>query len=102
MKLNVRPQFYQDVSDGVAYLAAEADANVATAWAEAVWATVQELSRHPGLGRMRSDLPFPAVRSWRVNDFMRWLIFYGERPGELVLYRVKHGAMNLVRINLNS
>jgi plasmid stabilization system protein ParE len=102
MTAKVRPQFYQDVSEGVAYLAEKAGAEIALAWAAAVWDTGQDLLRQPHLGRLRSDLPLPAVRSWRVNRFSRWLIFYGERDSELVFYRVKHGAVNLVRLDFNS
>jgi plasmid stabilization system protein ParE len=102
MTANVRPKFYTDIAEGVEYLATKAGAEIARVWAEAVWDTVQELITRPKLGRMRLDLPFPAVRSWRVNRFPRWLIFYGERTAELVFYRVKHGAMNLVRLDFNS
>ncbi len=102
MTANVRPKFYQDIAEEVAYLAEKAGADIAQSWAEAVWATVQTLLTHPGLGRERKDLPFTAVRSWRVNDFTRWLVFYAERTAELVFYRVRHGAMNLIRLDYNS
>ena len=102
MTANVRPKFYEDVSEGVAYLAEKAGAEIALAWAEAVWSTVQELLKQPRLGRERKDIPFPSVRSWRVNEFHRWLVFYGERNDQLVFYRVKHGAMNLIRLDFNS
>jgi plasmid stabilization system protein ParE len=102
MTANVRPKFYEDVAEKVAYLAAKAGDIIALAWAESGWLMVQELLQHPGLGRERKDLPFSAVRSWRVNGFTRWLIFYGERVTELVFYRVRHGAMNLIRLDYNS
>ena len=102
MTANIRPKFYQDVSEGVTHLAEKAGAEIALAWAEAVWSTVQELLTHPWLGRERKDIPFPAVRSWRVNEYQRWIIFYGERAQDLVFYRVRHGAMNLIRLDFNS
>ncbi len=102
MKLNVRPLFYSDVEEGVAYLAEAAGTEIAQRWAEAVWSTIDELKRHPLFGRERRDLPFPGVRSWRVMDFARWLIFYGVKPESIVFYRVKHGAVNLVKLDFNS
>ena len=102
MRANVRPLFYQDVFETVAYLAEKAGRDTALGWAEAVWQTLLELQKHPQLGRERKDLPFPAVRSWRARDFSRWIVFYGVRPDELVFYRVKHGAANLVTLDFNS
>ena len=102
MSAQVRPLFYQDVADEVAWLAQNAGAEIAVRWAEAVWATVAALERQPHLGRARADLPFPGVRTWRVNDFGRWLIFYGVRETVLIFYRVRHGAMNLLKLDYNS
>ena len=102
MKLNVRPLFYLDVSETVAYLSEKAGAEIAVRWAAAVWNTVEELQNQPHLGRQRADLPFPAVRSWRVLGFARWVIFYGLKAETLVFYRVKHGAANLVTLDFNS
>ena len=102
MTLNVRPLFYLDLAEEVAYLAEQAGAEVALRWAEAVWATVAELEDFPLVGRSRTDLPFSGVRSWRVKDFSRWLIFYGVRETTLILYRVRHGAVNLLKLDYNS
>jgi plasmid stabilization system protein ParE len=102
MKLNVRPQFYLDVAEEVAYLAEHAGEDIAVHWAEAVWATVSELKKFPELGRLRPDLPFPSVRSCRVTGFARWLIFYGVREQTIVFYRVRHGAMNFLKLDFNS
>lgn len=102
MNTLIRPLFYQDVADEVAWLAENAGPEIAGRWAEAVWNTVSALELQPHLGRARTDLPFPGVRSWRVNDFGRWLIFYGVRETVLILYRVRHGAMNLLKLDYNS
>ncbi len=99
---NVRPQFYFDLADEVSYLAEKAGPEIAGRWADAVWQTIEELEAFPEKGRERADLPLPGVRSWRVNHFSRWLIFYGVRENTLVLYRVRHGAMNLLAIDFNS
>jgi toxin ParE1/3/4 len=96
----VRPRFYLDVTEEVTSLAEKAGATVATRWADAVWDTFGELDAFPMLGRERTDLPFAGVRSWRVKGFPRWLIFYGVREDTIVFYRVRHGAMNLVTLDL--
>lgn len=102
MTINVRPLFYKDVSEEVAFLAEQAGPEVALRWAAAVWQTVDELSAFPYLGRPRSDLPFPGVRSWRVKEFHRWLMFYEIRETTLICYRVRHGAVNLLKLDYNS
>jgi len=95
MKLVTRPQFYLDVAAEVEYLATKAGAATARRWSESVRETVRELRRQPELGRLRGDLQPPGIRSWRVQRFPRWLIFYAVQPGALVLLRVRYGSMDL-------
>ena len=102
MKRHVRPLFYQDVADEVAYLAEQAGSEIALRWAGSVWATVEELEGFPFLGRARGDIPFPGVRSWRVRGFGRWIVFYGVQEGTLIFYRVRHGATDLIRLDYES
>ena len=64
----------------------------ARAFLEAAYDTFEFLSRNPGLGRARSDLGFPEVRSWRIAGFRRYLIFYRELPDRIQIWRVLHGA----------
>ena len=102
MNRHVRPLFYQDIADEVAYLAEQAGADIALRWADSVWATVAELEAMPFLGRARGDIPFPGVRSWRVRGFGRWIVFYGVREEVLICYRVRHGATDLARLDYES
>lgn len=102
MRINVRPRFWIDLAEEVQYLDRMAGAEVAKAWAESVWASVDELKVNPLLGRVRTDLPQPGVRSWRVKQYANWAIFYAARKDGLVLYRVRHGAMNLSRLDFPS
>jgi len=65
------------------------------------WEQAQEtfaaLARQPFLGRPRPDLNPRGLRSWRVNGFENWLIFYN--IGEAVeIFRVRHGMMDLPKI----
>jgi plasmid stabilization system protein ParE len=98
----VRPLFYEDIAEEVYWLLGQAGVEVAEHWHESVWQTVEDLRLSPFLGRKRADLKYPGVRSWRVEHFTRWLIFYGIREDALVLYRVRSGSMNLAALKLVS
>ena len=65
---------------------------------EAAYETFEFLARHPGIGRVRSDLGFPEIRSWRVVGFRRYLIFYRELPDRIQIWRVLHGARDLHQV----
>ena len=69
MELITRPQFYRDIVEEVEYLARKANAETAERWHAAVDQTIQQLLRHPEIGRQRTDLQPPGIRSWRVNRF---------------------------------
>jgi toxin ParE1/3/4 len=69
----------------------------AQAFLEAVYDTFEFLARNPGIGRRRADLGFPGVRSWRVYGFGRYLIFYTETPDRIQIWRVLHGARDLLQ-----
>jgi plasmid stabilization system protein ParE len=90
-----------DVAREELYLLEHAGAEIADAWHEALWDTLDFLSRTPFAGRARKDLKFPGIRSWRVTHFDRWIIFYGVREEDLIFYRVVSGTMNLYALELN-
>jgi plasmid stabilization system protein ParE len=102
VKVVVRPQFYLDVEEEVYWLFENAGLEVAQRWHEQVWATIEFLRSNPEVGRQRKDLKQPGIRSWRVQHFTRWLIFYGVRSKELVIFRVRSGLMNLVVIKVEN
>ena len=95
MELVTRPQFYLDVVEEVEYLARKADPETAERWHTALDQTIRQLLRHPEIGRQRTDLLPVGIRSWRVNRFRRWLIFYALREDALVLLRVRYGMIDL-------
>jgi len=64
----------------------------AHAFLEAAYNSFEFLGRNPGVGRKRADLGFPEIRSWRMNGFRRYLIFYRELPDRIQIWRVLHGA----------
>jgi plasmid stabilization system protein ParE len=100
MKAFARPAFYQDVEREQLWLLENVGSELADKWHEAVWETIWYLASHPEFGRLRKDLKFDGIRSWRVNGFKRWLIFYGVRENTLVLYRVVGGQMDLTTLIL--
>jgi toxin ParE1/3/4 len=69
----------------------------ARAFLEAAYDGFEFLARNPGIGRKRADLGFPEVRSWRVEGFRRYLIFYRELPDRIQIWRVLHGARDLLQ-----
>ena len=95
MKLIFSSVFETDFASGVEYLAREASEEIATRWEKSIYRTIELLQKNPQLGRLRRDLRPDGIRTFGVKDFPRYLVFYTAREKELVLLRVKHGAMNL-------
>jgi len=100
MNIIVRPQFYLDVEEEVYWLLTNTDADIAQRWHVAVWKTIELLKTQPLIGRERKDLKQSGVRSWRVNHFTRWLIFYEMKGEAIVIYRVRSGFMNLTQMKM--
>lgn len=74
----------------------ERNPGVAVRFLEAIDRTVEGLAGQPLKGRLRrfrgSDLK--SIRSWRVDDFENYLIFYRATKDRLEVLRIKHGAMD--------
>jgi len=66
---------------------------------EAIDATVQGLALHPLKGRPRKfrSADLKGIRSWRVDRFENYLIFYRIARTRLEILRIKHGAMEFPR-----
>jgi plasmid stabilization system protein ParE len=103
MRLIKRPRFLLDVAEELTWLNQKAGAEVAEHWYQSLQAAMADLQRHPHLGRERRDLKPEGIRSWRLKQFPRWLIFYSVREdGALVFLRVRYGLMNLGRLRMES
>lgn len=102
MKLITRPQFYLDLAEEIENLAGRAGSATAARWHSAVRRTIKQLARHPHLGRPRGDLKPSGMRSWRVEQFRRWLIFYEVREDALILLRIRYGMMDLPSLEFES
>ena len=94
MNYTVRSRAWLDLEETMAYLRDQAGDELAVRfWAQAQ-ATFAGLTRQPFIGRPRPDLNPPGLRSWRVNGFENWLVFY--QPGATVeILRVRHGMLDL-------
>jgi toxin ParE1/3/4 len=97
MKYTVRPRAWLDLEETMAYLRDQAGDELAVRFWGLAQETFDALTRQPFLGRPRPDLKPPGLRSWRVNGFENWLIFY--QAGTTVeIFRVRHGMMDLPKV----
>jgi plasmid stabilization system protein ParE len=97
MNYTIHPRAWLDLEETMTYLRDQAGDEMAVRY----WAQAQEtfaaLTRQPFLGRPRPDLNPPGLRSWRVNGFENWLIFYQAGAG-IEIFRVRHGMMDLPKV----
>jgi toxin ParE1/3/4 len=63
---------------------------------DAIDQTVERLALHPLIGRLRKfrGRDLKNIRSWRVDGFENYLIFYRVTKTRLEILRIKHGAMD--------
>ena len=101
--VNKRPRFLLDLAEELSWLHQKAGAEVAERWYQALKETIRFLQQHPFVGRERTDLKPDGIRSWRIKQFPRWLIFYSVRDDQqLVLLRLRPGNMNLIVLEMKS
>ena len=102
MAVHKRPQFLLDLADEMTRINDFAGPDVAGKWYDGLLETIEELKRQPLLGRERKDLKPKTVRSWRVKDYPRWLVFYQVEDDAIVFLRVRYGAMDLPELEFES
>jgi len=85
-----------DVDAAFEHYLLAAGPGVALAFIEVLEEAYAHLSRHPGTGspRYALKLEIPGLRSWPLGRFP-YLVFYFDKPGEVDVLRVLHGAMDL-------
>ena len=61
--------------------------------------TIENLAKHPLIGRRRRfrDPSLRNIRSWRIEGFASYLIFYRVTENHLEVLRIRHGAMQFPR-----
>jgi toxin ParE1/3/4 len=74
----------------------EHNPDAAVRFLEAIDQTVEGLALQPFKGRLRKfrGRDLKNIRSWRVDDFENYLIFYRIIRARLEILRIKHGAMD--------
>jgi plasmid stabilization system protein ParE len=98
-----RPRFLLDLAEELSWLKDNAGADVAERWYGALLETIRFIKRNPRIGRKREDLTPAGIRSWRMQAFPRWLIFYAVTDkNKVVFYSVRSGTMNLVVMKMES
>lgn len=97
--------FWADLQRQVDWYRDYTGSEIATAYVDSVEATLHQLAKTPGIGRLRFwDWPeLAGIRSWRVQrPHQRHLIFYRFDEKTLFAERVIHGARDLPRRLLES
>lgn len=71
------------------------DEAVARRFLEAVYDSFEFLAENPLIGRSRPEFDHSGLRSWRVQGFRNYLIFYCTGTDRLQIWRVLHGSRDL-------
>ena len=84
-----------DCTHNLLYLR-ENNPEAALRFLQAVDGTVEKLALQPLKGRLRRfrGRDLKNIRSWRVDGFENYLIFYRFTGSRLEILRLKHGAMD--------
>ena len=74
----------------------EHDPEASLRFLQAIDVTVEKLALQPLKGRLRKfrTRELKNIRSWRVDGFENYLIFYRFAARRLEVLRIKHGAMD--------
>jgi plasmid stabilization system protein ParE len=98
-----RPQFLFDLAEELLWLKNNAGSEIAESWYYSLQDSIAFLQKHPLVGRERTDLKPAGIRSWKISDFPRWLLFYQVKNGrDIVFLRVRTGNMNLGVLKMES
>jgi plasmid stabilization system protein ParE len=68
------------------------NSDAADRFCTAVETALDLLSQHPQLGRFAHFASASSVRRWVLQPFPNYVIYYEDRPGEILLVRLLHGA----------
>jgi toxin ParE1/3/4 len=95
VEIFVRHDAEQDACGYFQYIC-EHNPDAAKRFLQAIDGTVEKLASQPLKGRLRKfrARELKNIRSWRVDDFENYLIFYRFAAMRLEILRIKHGAMD--------
>jgi toxin ParE1/3/4 len=91
-----RERARRDVAEAVDYYAAEAGADVALGFVDALQQAFRAVGDHPGIGspRYAHELALPGLRSRMLHGFP-FLIFYVEGEDRIDVWRVLHAQRDI-------
>jgi toxin ParE1/3/4 len=94
--VRLRRRAASDVEAAVDHYLAEAGADVAARFVDAVERALRDVGRHPHGGSLRFsyELDLPELRAWPLARFP-YLVFYVERVHEIDVWRVLHTRRDL-------
>ena len=86
----------QDLVDLVSYLAAE-NSRAAAEVLDHIEASLEALQSHPFVGRVPHNPKLTAL-GYRVLVIDNYLVFYKVKGNAVLVYRILHGARDLLRV----
>jgi toxin ParE1/3/4 len=94
--VRLRSRAAGDIDSAVDFYVAEAGADVAGRFVDAVERSVRQLGRQPHGGSLRFafELDIPGLRAFPVSRFP-YLVFYVERETELDVWRLLHTSRDI-------
>jgi len=95
MKITFSSVFETDFADLITYFASEVSPELSVRFESRMIQAVELIARTPEIGRRRKELKPGDLRSFRVEGFDSYLIFYQVRAEDILFIRVLHGAMDL-------
>ena len=86
----------QDLTDLLSYLAAE-NSQAAAEVLDRIEARLEALQNHPFVGRVPHNAKLTAL-GYRVLVIDNYLVFYKVKGNVVLVYRILHGARDLLRL----
>jgi len=97
--IHKRKEVIYDLADLYGWIC-ERNPDAAERFLRAIDDTLHQISRHPGIGWERPwrNPKLSGMRSWRVEGFSNFLIFYREEAISIEIFGVLRGARHLARV----
>ena len=90
--------FEADFAEITVHFAQDASPKISAQWEAAVIHLVSLLQEFPEIGRLRRDLHPPGIRTFVINEFPNYVLFYRLTTDEIILLRLRHGGMDLITL----
>jgi toxin ParE1/3/4 len=91
----VRTSCFLDDYREIALRISAENPDAANRFCDALEEALEFLSQHSQAGPYARFRNAPKVRRWILRKFPNYVIYYEDRPGEILLVRVLHGARDI-------